>query len=103
MICLELSCSCKLVLIALDDEDLHYLIETTSCIPAQSADVLNKPSDLVLENGLLGDMFDIQDGRLIRSSIEVLALEKFSKTSIGMSMTITPQSLLTVNRKSSAI
>ena len=25
--------------------------------------MLNKPSDLVLENGLLGDMFDIQDGR----------------------------------------
>jgi hypothetical protein len=80
----------KLVITALDDEDLHYLIETTSCIPAQSSEVMNKPSDLVLENGLLGD-------------IEVLALEKFSKTSIGMSMTTTPQSLLTVNRKSSAI
>ena len=73
----------KLVLIALADEDLHFLIGTTSCIPAQSSDVLNKPSDLVLENELLGDMFDIQDGRFPLHSFD-----QYSETLITLGLMV---------------
>jgi hypothetical protein len=44
---------------ALEDESLHYLVESFECIPVKSAYTgsLCKPSDLVWQSGPISDMF----------------------------------------------
>ncbi|OPL33684.1 hypothetical protein AM593_09944, partial [Mytilus galloprovincialis] len=53
----------RLIIGALDDEDLHYLVERYECIPVQISEELRMPCDLVLETGPVSAMFTVEDER----------------------------------------
>ncbi|VDI58647.1 sacsin, partial [Mytilus galloprovincialis] len=52
-----------LIIGALDDEDLHYLVKKYECIPVQISEELRMPCDLVLETGPVSAMFTVEDER----------------------------------------
>ena len=71
----------ELVMEALEDENLHKLVEANNCIHVKNSDILRKPKYLVFEKGSVSAMFTQSDGRF-----PIPAYDKYEHTLLNMKM-----------------
>jgi hypothetical protein len=71
----------ELVMEALEDENLHNLVEANNCIHVKKSDILRKPKDLVFEKGSVSALFTQNDGRF-----PIQAYAKYEHTLLSMKM-----------------